>query len=73
MEALDPTDEQRAKMNAQLSQTMADLDMHDGTEVELTHRDETTGEVIVAWTDQTGTPRNTSLTPQLLAQFFREV
>lgn len=73
MEVMDPTDEQRAKMEAQLGQTMADLDMHHGTEVELIHTDEATGDVIVSWTDQTGTPRNTSLTPQLLAQFFREV
>jgi hypothetical protein len=73
LEAMDPTPEQRAKMEAQLGQTMADLDMHDGTQVELVHTDEATGDVIVSWTDAAGTPRNTSLTPQLLAQFFREV
>lgn len=73
MEVVEPTDEQRAKMDAQLGQTMADLDMHHGTEVELIHADDATGDVIVAWTDAAGTARNTSLTPQLLAQFFREV
>jgi hypothetical protein len=72
LEAMDPTPEQRAKMEAMLGQTMADLDMHDGTEVEYTGDDEA-GNHIVAWTDSAGTPRNTSLTPQLFAQFFREV
>jgi hypothetical protein len=66
-----PTPEQRAKMEAHLSASMADLDMPHGTEAE--HLETTDdGTVIVSWTDQLGNARATSVTPEQLASHFRE-
>lgn len=72
MEAMEPTPEQRAKMDTLLGQTMADLDMPHGTQVAFVATDEATGHHIVAWTDKAGTGRYTSVSPELFAQFFRE-
>lgn len=73
MEALDPTPEQRAKMETHLSATMADLDMPHGTEVEHLGRDEDRGLELIGWTDRSGTARTTSVEPGFFASHFRGV
>lgn len=72
LEAMEPTPEQRAKMDTLLGQTMADLDMPHGTGVAFVATDEGSGHHIVSWTDRSGTVRYTSVSPELFAQFFRE-
>jgi hypothetical protein len=72
MEMLDPTPEQRAKMEEHLSATMADLDMPDGTPVEHAGTAEDSGHELVAWTDRLGNARVTSVTPEFFASHFRE-
>ena len=72
MEMLDPTPEQRAKMDAHLSATMADLDMPDGTGVERLGTDEGGGHELVGWTDRLGNARTTSVAPEFFASNFQE-
>jgi hypothetical protein len=71
LDAIDPTPEQRARMDAHLGASMADLDMAHGTEVEHVETTED-GTVIVSWTDQLGNARATSVTPELFASHFRD-
>ena len=73
LEAMRPTPEQRATMEALLSATMADLDMASGTRVEHVATDEDTGHLIVAWTDATGGARRTSVAPEFFAAHFEPV
>lgn len=73
MEAMDPTPEQRAKMETHLSATMADLDMAHGTEVVYEGRDEARDLEIVTWTDRHGDERRTTIAPEIFASHFREV
>jgi hypothetical protein len=49
---------------------MRDLDMAPGTEAELAGTDEASGYRIVAWADQSGTPRQTSVEPGFFAAHF---
>lgn len=53
--------------------TMAGLDMHHGTTVELHGQDEDSGLVLVDWTDKFGNPRRTSIDPDFFGEHFREV
>ena len=74
MEMLDPTAEQRAKMETHLAATMADLDMPDGTPVELEAGAPETaedGRPVVAWTDQFGTARRTAMAPETFTTYFK--
>lgn len=71
LEMMDPTPEQRAKMEAHLSATMADLDMPHGTPVEFLETTED-GLGIVAWTDRLGNARTTSVTPEFFRSHFQE-
>jgi hypothetical protein len=57
----------------ELPAEMRDLDMPHGTVVEHAGTDDDTGAVIVAWKDKSGTPRNTAVSPELLATHFTEV
>jgi hypothetical protein len=72
VESVGPTDEQRAKLEAFLSRTMADLDMAEGTEVELAETAEN-GHVLVDWTDKHGDARRTAISPGDFDLFFTEV
>jgi hypothetical protein len=72
-DVMNPTDEQRAELDAFLSRTMEDLDMAHGTEVEHTGRDEGRNLEIVEWSDKHGDPRRTSIEPDFFAANFREV
>lgn len=63
------TPEQEAELDKHAGRTMADLDLHDGTGVELLE-DDASGLKRVAWTDQHGDARITSVEPGLFAEFF---
>lgn len=52
------------------SAEMRDLDLAPGTPVEVTGTHEVNGHVIVAWTDQSGTARNTAIDPDFFDQHF---
>jgi hypothetical protein len=56
----------------ELPAEMRDLDMPHGTVAEHAGTDEATGAVILAWTDKSGTPRNTAVQPGFLATHFTE-
>lgn len=49
---------------------MRDLDMAPGTEVEAGETQEGTGHLIVGWTDQSGTHRDTAIDPGFFAEHF---
>jgi hypothetical protein len=70
LEMVNPTEDQRAALEAYLGRTMHDLDMHHGTLVTHTATDEDTGSYIVGWTDAHGTTRSTSVDPGLFEQMF---
>lgn len=53
-----------------LASTMAELDMHHGTQVTHAGRDEDRDLEIVEWADSFGTERRTSVTPEQFAEFF---
>jgi hypothetical protein len=67
---INATDEQKAGLEKFLSRTMADLDMHHGTEVTHVGRDEERNLELVEWTDQHGDARRTSITPEMFFSHF---
>jgi len=73
LEIVNPTDEQREQLDAFLGRSMHDLDLHDGTEVELEPEDDENGLKVVTWTDQHGDERRTSVDPEFFASHFTEV
>jgi hypothetical protein len=72
VESVGPTDEQREKLEAFLSRSMADLDMPHDAQVEVAETAEN-GHVLVDWTDKHGDARRTSISPEDFAAFFTEV
>jgi hypothetical protein len=56
----------------ELPAEMRDLDLPPGTEADHIATDEDTGAVILAWTDRTGTPRNSAVSPEFFAAHFTE-
>jgi hypothetical protein len=84
LSVVSPTDSQSAELEGFLSRTMDDLDMANGTEVELVMNDdpddpgyeqplEHEGLKVVEWTDAHGNPRRTSVTDEVFEANFKEV
>jgi hypothetical protein len=80
---VNPTDDQVGGLDSFLSRSMADLDMPDGTEVELCMNDDPDdpddgpirhdGLQVVQWTDQHGDLRRTSVSDEVFDEYFSEV
>jgi|SRR6516162_3564225 hypothetical protein len=73
LEVVSPTDEQRGQLDAFLSRSMHDLDLHDGTEVDLEDDLDENGNKVAVWTDAHGDERRTSFTPEFWAEHFNPV
>jgi hypothetical protein len=54
----------------ELPAEMRDLDLAHGTEIEHVATDEGTGALILAWTDRSGTNRNSAVSPEFFAGHF---
>lgn len=67
--AMGATPDQLAHLDAFEARTMADLDMEDGTSVELLEV-AGNGWHVVAWTDRHGDGRCTSISPDDFARYF---
>jgi hypothetical protein len=63
-------EEAMAKVDAFVSRTMADLDLHHGTEVTVYADDDGRGLLLVEWADQHGDARLTSIAPDVFAANF---
>jgi hypothetical protein len=81
---VNPTDGQTSELEEFLGRTMNDLDMADGTEVELVMNDdpedpgyeqplEHEGLKVVDWTDSQGNARRTSVSNEVFNECFTEV
>lgn len=73
LEVINPTAEQREQLEEFLGRSMHDLDLHNGTEVELEDEPDENGNMVATWTDKHGDDRRTSFDPAFWNENFKEV